>query len=317
MQNLKSRFKGKINSKTFYFLLVFLSFEFLFLNLDKAEASALSLSLDPPIIEINAIPPSNKTSDLKIKNLSDNQTTLQIQIKPFKAKSEGGQPEYLNLEDFPILNNVKILENEVPVENIVLAPAQEKNLTLDINIPKDINISDYYFSIIFISKNSLSPTSTSSLNQIGIASNVLLSVGPPETPKAILEEFSSDTLFAKGPVPFAIKIKNQGNHFIKSKGQIIIKNMFGQSIGRIDLPAMNILSNSSRIIPNTSWRESFLLGFYTATLSLSLSDSGPILIKSIRFFAFPLESALVIVIAAAIITVIRKKIEHRYNVKHN
>lgn len=42
MQNYKSKFKIKIDSKTFYLLLVFLSFEFLFLNLSRAAGQTMS-----------------------------------------------------------------------------------------------------------------------------------------------------------------------------------------------------------------------------------------------------------------------------------
>lgn len=352
MQNLKSKFKIKIHSKTFYFLLALLSFEFLFLNLDKAQSSALSLSIDPPIIIINAIPPTNVTSSLSIRNKSDTQITLQAQLQPFKAKGENGELEYFK-EALEIFKNIQIMDSDVPVESITLGPKQQKNLNLNISIPQDTNISarppatlpnqsqanqadvagevgrDYYFSIVFTSVNSPPIESNSSLNQVGIATNVLLSIGPLEAPKASVEEFSSNIFFEKGPVPFTIRIKNTGTHFIKPKGEIIIKNMFGQNIGKLDLVSVNILSDSIRAIPNSIymqelrlkehssakiknqidfkhpialWKESFLLGHYTATLNISLSNEGPMITKTIRFLAFPFQ--ILIIIIAAIITVI-------------
>ncbi|MBI4096557.1 MAG: hypothetical protein HY425_02445 [Candidatus Levybacteria bacterium] len=291
---------------------------FVYLSIGSiSQAAGLSLGVDPPIIEINAIPPSNKTRDLTIKNLSNNEVTLQIQIKPFKAKGENNGIEYLNPEDFPILKNIQILDNQVPADNITLEPSQEKKLTLSINISKDINASDYYFLIIFISKNNLTPTSNTSLNQLGIASNILLSVGNSESPNAVLEEFSSGMFFEKGPVPFAVRLRNKGNHFIKPKGEIAIKNMFGQHIGNIDLLQTNILSNSTRTISGALWKEDFLLGYYTATLNLSLSDDGPVIVKSVRFFTFPFGTAIMIAAIVILLLVVRKKIEHRYNTKHN
>ena len=300
-------------------LFIYLTLNFLFstFNLEKAEASALSLSIDPPIIEINAISPSDTTNSLTIKNNSDNQVVLQIQIKPFKVKGENAEPEYLSSEDFPILKNIQILDNKVPIEDITLGPSQEKKLTLSINLPEEINQIDYYFSIIFVSQNTSIPLSTSSLNQLGIASNILLSVGKKEIPSAILEEFSSDIFHEKGPVPFTIRLKNKGDHFIKPKGQIIIKNMFGQSIGRLDLPSVNILSGSTRVIPSALWKEDFLLGQYTATLSISLSDDGPIITKSIRFFSFPFGTAMMITAIAILLVIIGKKVEYWYNNRLN
>lgn len=323
-------------------------------------ANSLSLSLDPSIIEITVIPPSNPTANLTIKNKSDNQVVLKIQLRPFKAKLENARPpatlprlqtpniggqvagevgrgelEYLNLQDSFIAKNVRILDGGVPVEDITLGPKQQKNLTLNVNIPQDTNVAarppatlpnhannktesvagevgrDYYFSIIFVSQSIASPTSTSSSNRLGIASNVLLSVGKKEMPDAILEEFSSGLFYESGPVPFTIRLKNKGIHFIKPKGQVIIKNMFGQSIGKLDLMSVNILSDSTRAIPNALWKEDFLLGFYTATLNIALSGEGPSFTKSIRFFAFPFQGLIVIVIVLISTIIIVNRVRFR------
>ena len=287
-------------------------FVYLFICSIPAKAGSLSLSLDPSIIEIHALAPSTATSVITIQNKSDTEVNLKIELRPFKAKFENGELEYLNSQDYLIFKNVQILDGGVPVEAITLGPAQQKNLTLNINIPQDpasppasprgeqggtnISPADYYFSIIFVSQSTASPTSTSSSNQLGIATNVLLSVGQKEMPDATIEEFSSGLFYESGPVPFTLRIKNKGIHFIKPKGEILIKNMFGQSIGKLDLVSVNILSDSIRGIPNTLWKENFLLGFYTATLNVSLSDEGPSFTKSTHFFAFPFQGLILIVI---------------------
>lgn len=294
---------------------------YLLLNTAHASANALSLSLDPSIIEINALPPSDATSTLSIQNKSDNQIHLQIMLKPFRARLENGELEYLNSQDYFILKNVQILDGGVPVEGITLGPSQQKNLTLNINIPQDTAISDYYFSIIFVSQSTASPTSTSSSNRLGIATNVLLSVGAKEMPDAILEEFSSGLFYESGPVPFTVRIKNKGTHFIKPKGEILIKSMFGQSIGKLDLVSVNVLSDTTRAIPNTAnldfahpkalWKEDFLLGLYTATLNISLSNDDSGFTKSIHFFAFPFQGLIVILIVLISSIVIVNRVRAR------
>lgn len=301
----------------------------------KVEASALSLNIDPSIITINAIPPSTVTNNFTIQNSSDTQVTLQIQLRPFKALLENGELEYLSSQDPFIASNIQILDSGTPVQAITLGPLQEKNLTLSANIPIDTTMRDYYFSIILVSENNATSESNTSFNQLGIASNVLLSVGPKEKPKATLEEFSTKLFFEKGPVPFTVRIKNKGAHLIKPKGKITIENMFGQSIGNLDLESVNILSDSTRAIPNDSylqelrlqdnldakskselnfknpkalWKESFLLGIYTATLNVSLSEDGPIFVKSIRFFAFPFQGILVILTVIIVSILIKNRV---------
>lgn len=300
----------------------------------SADAQALSLGIDPPIITVNAIPPANVTSFINIQNKGDAQVTLQIQLKPFKAKGENGELEYSG-EASQVLKYIQILDANVPTESITLGPKQQKSLTLSINIPQDTNISNYYFSVIFISAGS-PVESNSSTNQAGIAANVLLSVGPAETPKATIEEFSSKIFFEKGPVPFTLRVKNTGAHFIKPTGEITIKNMFGQSVGKLDLTSVNILSNSIRAIPNNVyvqelrlkdasdpktmnsydfklpialWKENFLLGLYTATLNISMSDEGPAFTRTIHFFAFPFEMLIGIIIIIIAIVVFKNRLK--------
>jgi len=299
------------------------------------NATPLNLAIDPPIITIKAIPPAIITVPLSIQNKGDTQVTLKIQFKPFEAKGENGELEYAS-KTLEIFKNTQILDADVSVESITLSPKQQKKLSLNINVLQDINISDYYFSIIFVSADSSQIKSNSSINQIGIATNVLLSVGQKEIPKTALEEFSANPFFTKGPVPFTIKVKNAGIHFIEPKGEITIKNMFGQFIGKLDLTSVNVLSNSIRAIPNdvymqelriksnfdsktknlydfkrpiVLWKENFLLGFYTATLNISMSDEGPISTRTIHFFSFPFQALITIVIIAITIIVVRNRLK--------
>ena len=209
------------------------------------NAIPLNLAIDPPIATIKAIPPAIITVPLNIQNKGDAQVSLQIQLKPFKAKGENGELEYTR-KMLGVFGSTQILDAGVPIESVTINPKQQKKLNLSINISQDTIISDYYFSIIFTSTDSSLAKFNSSMNNIGIAANILLSVGPKETPKTTLEEFSSNIFFEKGPIPFTIRVKNADAHFIEPKGEITIKNMFGQFIGKLSLTNVNILSDSIR-----------------------------------------------------------------------
>lgn len=304
-----------------------------------ANAASPSLGIDPPLTAINIIPPAIAVSPINIQNKDDSRITLRIQIKPFKANGENGELEYFN-DSLEIFKNIQILDANTPVETITLEPKQTKKLNLSISIQQDMGISDYYFSIIFISTDIPLTEASSSVNRIGIATNVLLSIGPLETPKAILEEFSSKLLLSKGPVSLVVRIKNLDTHFIKPQGEIIIKNIFGQNVGRLNLTRTNVLSDSIRAIPNdiymqelrskenpdkktknpydfkhpvALWKENFLLGPYTATLNISMSDKGPIFTKNIYFFAFPLQALAILIAAIIAVTIIIRKLKRYAN----
>lgn len=277
----------------------------------EINAASLSLSVDPPITIIDSIPSTVTASPIIIQNKGDSQITLEIYLKSFKAKGEDGGLEYLKNAS-PILKNIRILDANLPIESITLGPKQQKNLTLKIDLPQDTNVSDYYFSVIFISMNKHLIESNSSTNQLGIATNVLLSVGPKEEPRANLEEFSSGSFFEKGPVPFTVRMKNNGNHLIKPTGKIVIKNLFGQNIQIINLLNVNILCDSIRTIPTTLRKNNFLLGPYTATLEISTSDNETIA-KTIYFSVFPLRVFAVIAASGMIIVMTVKKLKKYTN----
>jgi len=319
----------------FLFWIVVFYFLFSIFYFPKIYASSINLGIFPPIIQIDATPPANVSSPIEIQNKSDDPVQLKIIFKAFKASSsENGTPEFLkdgvSFGDDPFFfQKVKILDGEDMVGSIELAPKQIKKLSINIDIPADQPPSDYYFSILFISKTQLETDTNNTRATGGIGTNVLLTIGPKGTTTGVVKEFSAPFWLEKGPVPFTVRLANTGKHFINPKGQILIKNMFGMTIGRVDLLPVNILSNTVRFIPddyfktqdpkpktqdqrpNTQafWPESFLLGPYTASLTISLSEQGPILKKTVHFIGFPIATIMGLIIVAIVFLLIRNKVK--------
>lgn len=277
---------------TIFYLLFAISY--LLLTIDKAQADGLSLGISPPLLQITAQPPAQIKTPIIIQNLSDESVELDIVFKP------------------PIFDKIQILDENSPIQNLTLAPKQEKKLFLKIDIPENEADSEYYFSIQFISKPSIVNDNLNYSEILGgVATNVLLSIGK-QNAKAVLQDFSAPLLLGKGPVPFTLKIKNIGSHFITPQGVIVIKNIFGQIVGNIDLMPLNILKDSTRSI-KPLWNESLLLGHYTATLNLSLSDKGPIFTKSISFFAIPTQAIIAILASLFIVLLTYNRVKKKLN----
>lgn len=323
-QNYNSKFKIS-------FFLLFTICYLLFAT--PSRAASVNLGVYPPIFQTFTTPPSNISAPIDLYNLADETVEVKIILKPFTAaSSENGEVSYLlesPTQSF-IANNVKILDENKPVDSLTLSPKEIRKLSLNINVPQDQSRSDYYFSVIFISSTSDQNNSNISQSSGGIATNVLLSVGPQGPNMGEIKEFSSPFLLENGPVPFTLRIHNSSDHFIAPKGQILITNMFGQAIGKVDLLPVNILSNTTRAIPDSRsftdsaknpnlqfnpkiafWNEKFLLGPYTASLTVSLSDAGPVFKRTIYFVGFPLYAFLAIIIVIFIVFVIRKRIKTR------
>ena len=315
-QNYSSKRKTIL---TFKLLVVVLSFALYTFSFDRVHASSLSLSISPPIIQIQVDPPATINTPITIQNRGQETVTLEILFKPFTAvasdatesKGESGEVVYILGKNPLVFEKIGVYHNDEVIEKVVIGPKQNKTLNLHIDVPQDESLSDYYFSVLFISKNKLKDKLNQSRILGGIATNVLLSIkgkppliGAKPTSIAKIVEFSSPSFLEIEPVPFKVRLKNQSNHFITPQGTISIKNMFGKTIGQVKLSPVNILADTIRS-QETLWQETLLFGPYTATLNINPSDKGPTLIKTINFFVFPLRTF--IILAGILITILLVK----------
>lgn len=324
--------------KIFFSLVLLASYCMLFTT--KSYAADLSLGVYPPIIQVTVEnPPASINAPVTVSNFGDETVVLNILIKPFtQNENENGEVKFLNsnetkLADPNIFEKIKIMQDDNVTGKIEIPPGEKKTVNLHIGLPKDEPLADYYFSVFFVSETKNSPGTNSSHAAGGITTNVLLSIGK-EDAKGAVTEFSTPLFIQKGPVPFKIRVKNKGNHVITPMGVILIKNMFGQTIGKVDLLPVNILSGTIRQIPslqlnstasaeilkeiakdkNSSiayWPESFLLGPYQASLTIALSDKGPVFKRTINFVGFPLEAVIGLIVAAIITSVLVIKVKKR------
>jgi hypothetical protein len=320
----------KILTLVLIFLAVFpvLNTKYQILNTSFAHAQNVDLGIYPPVFQIQSNPPSDVKIPFSIQNFTDSSIPLTISLKPFTADStENGNISFLdntNYADPYLPQRIQVLDQDNSIGDIILAPQQKKDLTLEIQIPSNEPKGDYYLSLVFSSNAGTITNRSSSQATVGIASNILLSIGPVGKPQGHIEDFSTPFFVSKGPIPFTVQVQNSSDHYVTPKGNIVIKNMFGQTIGKVNLLPVNILANTVRRIPDSLqaslnsnsdqgnfpvaiWPEKFLVGPYTATLTMALSDNGPLFTKEIAFFAFPLEylTAILLIVCLIIFIAIR------------
>jgi hypothetical protein len=308
------------------------------------SAQGVDLGIYPPIFQIQTIPPADVSVPFFIQNFQDQSVELSITVRAFTS-SDNENGEIVFLQDTnpfpdPFLNNrIKVLDNNNAVSSLIISPKQKRNLTLEVKIPNNEPKGDYYFSLVFSSNGKPLNTGNFSLASGAVASNILLSVGPLGKTQGLIENFSAPLFVTQGPVPFNVRIKNTSDHYIAPKGDISIKNMFGQTVGKVNLLPVNILSNTIRRIPDSLqsgtakdsdynkikavvekngfpvavWPERFLFGPYTATITIALSDQGPLFVRKVSFFAFPAEYMLGILLIIGIVIFIILRIEKRKN----
>ncbi len=315
-------------------------------NVSRAED--ISLSVFPPLIELNKNDSDDISAEVTLKNSGDSTLGIKVLLRPFRALDEDGSIEIIPENQVPIpyknlFSDIKIIDNGLEVRELQLAPEQTKNL--EINISSNVNpgSGDYYFTVIFLAESdaaSLEATSTedeagtdeivsgNSIIEAGIGVNVILSASKDLVPEAEITEFSAPGTAESGPVSFRVRVKNKSAKIIKPKGIILIRNMFGQTVGRVDLRQTNILSGSIRSLPDTGhasrhstgsgdngsaaavWPEEFLMGLYSADLSLALSDDGPVLNKTTYFVGLPVVTVIIFSISIGFIIFVIFRINH-------
>lgn len=317
-------------------LLPFVIVPFFFLMITPANADELSIKTTPSVLQIRTQSSSDVHAPFIIENQSDKPIRLRIGYKLFDPeKSKEGKVVFLNDPGAKesIFEYVEVVDSEnTAINSLQLGPKQQKQLQVKVQVPENQQSEDYYFSLIFIHDIASQTDQNSTIRdkrdqhsitsvQGGIGTNVLLAVGAPETAQGLIEEFSTPLYLQSGPVPFTLKVKNSGLHYINPKGTIMIKNIFGQTVGKVEIPITTVLAGTSRHLldktqltaptpqPKAYWYEQFLLGFYSATLHISMAESGPSYSQTVRFFAFPLHIllALIAVISLGAMIFIRVK----------
>ncbi len=297
-----------------------------------SDSDQFSLGIFPTVIEINADPPAIINSNINIENQSENELHLNLMIRFFKPKeNSNGQIELLSEgeiygPDPTFRQKIKILEDKREIKDITFKPFEAKNLTLEIILNRGDPVSDYYFSVIFISKaEDIHETSGSQIVG-GIGTNVILSVGKKGKITGEIREFSAPRVVFSGPIPFTLLVRNNSQRYIVPEGNITIKDMFGRKAGQLNILPQYILANSDRFMnasdqesistlhgPALIWPEKFLLGLYTATAHVRLAQDGPVFETKISFLALPLYIIAVISFFALVLIGIWIKVVRKTN----
>jgi len=314
------------------FLLVFLS-----IAKSNMFAQEQSLSIYPPVIEIQTTPPSSPLVPIIVQNNVESDLLLQIELIPFKTNNITGEinllPNDISKGFYPYYRDrIQFLVDGKKSNTISLAPLESKEVGLNINLSKGDPPGDFYYSIVFINQQGGPIGSSVSQMPAGIATNLLLSVGPKDESSGSISQFKTSSFKTNGPVEFELKVHNSSKHLINPTGSVQIKNLFGQSVGSVKILPQYILAGSDRFMlddkqsspeaqlafqqlnstPKVIWPETFLLGWYEAKATILLEEDGRRFTQSLYFFAFPMylffPLVAVIFIILSIYLRVKKKI---------
>jgi hypothetical protein len=256
---------------------------------------------------------------------------LYTEARDFTAKGETGQPAF----DFDTVSSGLSTWLQIETGPIVIESGQRAEVPVTINAPADASPGGHYASLFFSS----SPPQE---GQVRISSKVgtliLAEVAGDISEKGSIVEFGTagnKSSFTRLPITFFARFQNSGNIHERPTGTIVITNMFGREVAKVDVNARKaatlpdsirkyeavwekdeVVGGGSNFFRNfwneyTNERKNFGLGRYRASLSMTNETETIRVSGQISFWIFPWHvllvwSIVVIVVIILLIILIRK-----------
>jgi hypothetical protein len=280
-----------------------------------AQIPGEGLTISPPLVEITVEAGQSVNQVIKITNPTKKLMEIYPVVMNFGAKGEGGEPTFYPASEegakFSLANWIKFSQSK-----IALTPEQVVEFNYQIQVPEKAEPGGHY-GVVFFSTEP--PKAKEDANQISISSMVgcliLAKVPGAIVEKAALEEFSAKKFYFKPPVDIITRIKNQGNIHFKPKGEITIKDLWGNKKGSLIVNESkgNVLPESIRKFENQwSSNQWTTIGKFSANLKLTYGESETPLEGQISFWIIPwwliiLAGIILLIVIIIIIILWRRK----------
>ena len=264
--------------------ILMLLFSLLFLSSPVlAQSDSLKMTLTPPLIKNNMIPGETWVSTIKLVNNNKEKLTLYTEIQDFRSSPEGGV-ELIPIEESEGDGNQSgFLRQWMQIKKgpFVVEPFASIEIPFEIKVPEVAEPGGHYAAILVGTKPSGKVEGSGLSISSMISSLVLISIAGDVVEEGRIREFSTDKTYYKNPeINFKLRFENTGNVHLQPRGNITIKDMFGNEKGIIDINKDTAYGN---VLPKsiTSWDffwegESglFKMGKYNAVLNLYYGEQS-------------------------------------------
>ncbi len=302
---------NKLKTFTFYFLLYpifLLSIFYFLLSVESASAAndGLSLTVTPPLFQLNIGPGEFWASSIKVANTNPYDLNIYASAVNFSPRGEDGQGSFIPLVFQDEESKKASLAGwiNVPADSVLVPKGQTGEIPFSVKIPQDAPPGGHYAAILvgtrpFGGKEDGALISVSSM----VSSLFFVSVKGDIIESANIREFRTEKDFYQKPkANFILRLENGGNVHIQPQGDIAIYNMWGKKRGKIFINQQttfgNVLPKSVRKF-SFDWigEESiFEAGRHKAIATLSYGQYGRQNISAVAYFwivpVFPILGTL-------------------------
>lgn len=275
------------------------------------QNSGSGLSISPTRTELSIKPGQAGTVTITIKNVTQGAITAKALVNDFEPDNDTGEPRLLT--DDSKRSSASIRDFLIGFDDIELAPDEEKEINIPVQIPSDASPGAYFGVIRYqaVPKASAEQGAGQVALTASVGSLVLIEVPGNITEKIQVQSVKaylgdkSGSFFTEKPNQVGIRIKNLGNSFAKPFGQVQVKDMSGKQVYAYEInnstPRGNILPESERVFKD-ELKDISKPGRYTITANVSFGRGGEILNYSSSFWYIPVW--LLVVVVALLIALV-------------
>ena len=285
--------------------------------------AAQGIEISPALVELNAACGKTYNITLTITNVTASDLVYSSSVDDFRASDESGSPHIImdNELSLPVTASVKTWVDILP--QFTLQAKKSETINVKIIIPADAEPGGHYGVLSFAGK-----APELSDNGVGLSASagvlLLIRVDGVITEKANLAAFYSsqdgkqnwffETSSKDSPITFVTRIQNEGNIHIKPIGSIEIRDMFGGIVSTIPVNSdkSNVLPSSIRRF-ESQYNSDWMIGRYTANLTLGYGTTGQAITSTISFWVIPYKLLLVGLLVLMTIIYILSRLIKVYN----
>ena len=258
----------------------------------------ISIGISPQLLDITANPGELQNTTFRLTNASEGTIALKTIPKNFLPRGEEGSIDLTEDQtSFSLADWITVTPEQADI-----APSKTQDFRVAINVPENAEPGSHFGSVVFQTIPPESDTSAALVSQ-EVAPIILVRIAGNTNESVEIEEFktSKSTYSNQSNVELFSRLKNTGSVHFKPAGQIVIKNMFGNEVTKLDLERKNVLPDSIRQI-TTNWSlDGFKLGWYTAELTVVFGENDEIRTAKTNFVIFPYQIVLPVIAVLAIL----------------
>lgn len=289
--------------------------------------TAQAISVGPAIIDVQANPGSTQDFSFTVTNEEQESLSYAITIQKFIPQGEEGRTQFLPESDTNGLPDWMFVD----AGSLTLRPGESRRVAVSLRVPNDATPGGHY-AAIFLTQTNLDTAAgqnVSAIPRIGVL--VFATISGSLNERVVLRESSVDqSVYSALPVRFRLAIENQGNVHVQPSVSVEVKNMFGNTVAKIDgnPDASRILPGSSRrfvfdwqkvppqekdgfwAATKNEWNN-FAIGFYEAHVTVTTEHVGISGESILRFQVWPWHMGLlglgVFVLIVLVIGFVRRR----------